>query len=154
MVDFRQNLLAVLSYGVGLVLATAGSPQTGVAQTLVVHVEGLRSSEGSVHLGFYDSEAQWRSEKSNFQRHRSKSGARAGRLTYTITDVAPGHYAVAIVDDENDNGGMDWGLLLPKEGFGFSNYKHRGISRPDFSDFDFDLRPGETTTVVISVRYL
>ena len=137
-----------------LVLATAGSLPLR-AQTLVVHVEGLRNTDGAIHLGFYDSAAQWDTKKSNFQRHRRKGSlVKDGRVTYTITDVAPGRYGVAMVDDENDSGGIDWGLLLPKEGFGFSNYESRGLRRPDFEEFDFELREGETVEVVVRVRYL
>ena len=141
----KYVLLLAAALGVGLPLS---------AQTLVVQIEGLHNTTGAIHLGFYDSAAQWATKKSSFQRHRSKQRVRNGQVTYTITDVAPGRYAVAIVDDENDSGGMDWGLLLPKEGFGFSNYESRGISRPDFEDFAFDLVAGQTTTVVVRVRYL
>ena len=137
------------------VLATAGSLLGLRAQTLVVHVENLRSDVGSIHLGFYDSPAQWDTKKSNFQRHRQKGAlVRGGRVTYTITDVAPGRYAMALADDENGNGEIDWGLILPKEGFGFSGYASNRLRRPDFEEFDFELREGETVEVVMRVRYL
>ena len=137
------------------VLATLGSGSILRAQTLIVHVENLRSTRGAIHLGFYDSPAQWDSRKSNFQRHRKKGVlVKDGRVTYTITDVAPGHYAMALADDENDNGEIDWGLILPKEGFGFSGYASNRLRRPDFEEFDFVLREGETVEVVVVVRYL
>ena len=136
-------------------MAAAGGLAGLRAQTLVVHVEGLRSDVGAVHLGFYDSPAQWDTKKSNFQRHRRKGAlVKDGRVTYTITDVAPGRYAMAMVDDENDNGEIDWGLILPKEGFGFSNYASKALRRPDFEEFDFVLGEGETVVVVVRVRYL
>ena len=152
-------LLALLT---ALVLIGAAPAPVSVAApvpvaapaTLVVHIEGLRSAAGSIHVGFYKDAATWESERSDFQRHGSKAGTREGRVTFTYTDVPPGHYAAAIVDDENDSGGMDWGLLLPKEGFGFSNYVHRGLLRPNFDDFDFDLRAGATTELTFRVRYL
>ena len=125
------------------------------AQTLVIHVEGLRDTIGAIHFGFYDSAAQWDTKKSNFQRHRRKGGRVVnGRVTYTIEDVPAGHYGVALVDDENDNGEMDWGLLLPKEGFGFSDLESTGLRRPGYEEFDFVLRAGETVEVVMRVRYL
>ncbi len=106
-----------------------------------------------MRFGFYESAEQWKTEKSNFQR-AGKKQITAGKQTFTYTDIPAGHYAMALADDENDNGGIDWGLILPKEGFGFSNHEHRGLMRPDFEDFDFDLRKGETTVVVVRVRYL
>ena len=123
------------------------------AQTLVIHVENIRAAPGSMRFGFYESAAQWKTEKSNFQR-AGKKHVRAGRQTFTYTDIPAGHYAMALADDENDSGGMDWGLLLPKEGFGFSNYEHRGFTRPTFEDFDFELKPGQVTVVTVRVRYL
>ena len=135
---------------VGSLVAAATLP----AQTLVVHVEGVRSGDGSIRCGFYDSAAQWDSKRSNFQRHGSKTRLRGGRVTYTFTDVPAGRWAMAIVDDENDSGEIDWGILLPKEGFGFSNYESRGLSRPDWEDFAFELREGEVTEVRVRVRYL
>ena len=124
------------------------------AQTLVVHVEGVRNGDGSIHCGFYDSPAQWDTKKSNFQRHGTKAGLRGGRVTFTFDDIPAGRWAMAIVDDENDSGGIDWGILLPKEGFGFSDYVSRGLSRPDWEDFDFELREGQVTEVRVRVRYL
>ncbi len=128
--------------------------QATLATTLVVHVVGIRANTGAIRIGFYDSAEKWQSEKSNFQRFGYKESMRNGRLTLTFTDVKPGHYGAAIVDDENDNGHIDWGLMLPKEGFGFSNYEHRGLLRPDYEDFDFDLVAGSSTEVTIKVRYL
>lgn len=136
-----------------LAVCLAAAP-TLPAQTLLVHVEGLRSGEGSIRCGFYDSPAQWQTKKSNFQRHGTKARLRGGCVTYTFTDVPAGRWAMAIVDDENDSGGMDWGMLLPREGFGFSDYELRGLTRPEWEDFDFELREGHVTEVRVRVRYL
>lgn len=146
---FRARRFAVLAAALATSLAHALS-----AQTLVIHVENIRAAQGSMRFGFYESAVQWKTEKSNFQRAGKKQVKPGGTQTFTYADIPAGHYAMALADDENDNGGMDWGLLLPKEGFGFSNYEHRGISRPDFEDFDFDLRAGEVTVVTVRVRYL
>lgn len=124
------------------------------AQTLRVRLEGVRAAEGTIRLGFYDSEAQWKTEKSSFQRAGSKANLHDGILEFTIDDVEPGEYAVAIADDENDNGEMDWGWILPKEGFGFSNYELKGIRRPRYPDFKFQLLPQGETSIVIKMRYL
>lgn len=43
-------------------------------------------------------------------------------------------YAVNILHDENANGKIDKGFILPKEGIGFSNYSSVGpMNRPNFS---------------------
>ena len=124
------------------------------AQTLKVRIEGIRAPEGTIRLGFYNSEAQWKTEKSNFQRAQGKGQLRNGVLEFTFKDILPGEYAVAIADDENDNGEMDWGWLLPKEGFGFSNYELTGVRRPQYPDFKFNFLPEGVTEIIIKVRYL
>ena len=123
------------------------------AQDLIVRVEGVRTNQGHVRLGFYYSEADFKSKKSNFQRHLAKSTLRDGVMTVRLTDVPAGVYGVACVDDENDSGEMDWGMLLPKEGFGFSNYYHSGISKPPFDRFKFTHGPGDTK-ITLQLRYL
>ena len=136
------------------VICFIGFGESLTAQTLQVRVEGIRAPEGTIRLGFYDSEAQWKTEKSSFQRAAPKTNLANGVVEFSISDVKAGEYAVAIADDENDNGEMDWGWILPKEGFGFSNYELKGIRRPQYPDFKFQLLPEGITTIVIKVRYL
>ncbi len=128
--------------------------QGAAAQQLTIRIEGIRSEEGLLHVGFYESEKQWKSEKSNFQRHSDKRTFANGVVTFVVDDVQPGRYAAALADDENSNGHIDWGILLPIEGFGFSNYVHRGLRRPNFDDFDFELKAGENLTITFVVKYL
>lgn len=125
-----------------------------LAQRLVVHFESVRSAEGPIRLGFYQTPADWQAQKSNFQRHGYKEGLADGHFTLVFDDVPPGRYAVAVVDDENDSGVIDWGWLLPKEGFGFSNHASRGLRKPAFEDFDFEHVVSGETVVVVRLRYL
>jgi len=137
----------------GAILLASATTQLH-AQRLTVRIEGIRSTEGLLHVGFYDSAEQWHSEKSNFQRHGDKTEIQDGIVTIIFDDVPPGHYAAALVDDENGNGHIDWGIIVPKEGFGFSNYEHRGLFRPKFEDFDFVLEADKDLTIVMKVRYI
>jgi uncharacterized protein (DUF2141 family) len=58
-----------------------------------------------------------------------------------------------VLDDENENGDMDYRLKRPTEGFGFSNYWHKGLFRPKFEDFRFEL--AETSKkVLVEMRYI
>ncbi len=55
-----------------------------------------------------------------------------------------------ILHDENNNGKIDKGLLLPKEGIGFSNYQSIGLkNRPNFSKASFELNTDKTISVRI-----
>jgi uncharacterized protein (DUF2141 family) len=63
-----------------------------------------------------------------------------GSSSITFKDLPRGVYAVNILHDEDSNGKIDKGLLLPKEGIGFSNYTSIGLThRPDFSGASFPL---------------
>lgn len=81
----------------------------------------------------------------------SKKNIRDGVLYYTIKGIPKGTYGVALLDDENSNKEMDFGLFLPKEGYGFSDYYHTGWSRPTFEDFKFYLSTNKF--VKMKVRY-
>jgi uncharacterized protein (DUF2141 family) len=57
-----------------------------------------------------------------------------------------------VLDDENRNTIMYYGWIMPKEGFGFWDYFHRGWKTPHFDDFKFYLKSDKQ--VLIVVRYL
>ena len=50
---------------------------------------------------------------------------------------------------------MEYNFLgMPKEGFGFSDYYHTGLSKPSFDKFNFVLARGQSKYVKIKVRYI
>jgi uncharacterized protein (DUF2141 family) len=47
--------------------------------------------------------------------------------------LPPGDYGVAVIHDENQNARLDRNFIgIPKEGFGFANNPHVGLSAPPF----------------------
>jgi len=88
-----------------------------------------------------------------FIRKTPKKEVRNNALTITYSDLELGLYGLAILDDENANDKMDYGLMLPKEWFSFSDYYHTGMTRPKFDRFDFILGT-VVKTVSIKGRYL
>jgi len=135
------------------ILFLLGIPFIGNSQTLKINVTGIRNPSGSIVLAFYNTNESFEKEKALFIKKISKSGLVNGTLSITYNDLKSGTYGIAILDDENNNDKMDYGWFLPKEGFGFSNYYHTGLTRPTFDKFDFVLS-GDTKTVEIKVRYL
>lgn len=123
------------------------------AQTLHITVSGLRNTVGNIRLAFYNNGPSFDAEEPLFIRTVKKHEAQAGKLSIRYHDLQPGIYGIAILDDENANEKMDYGLILPKEGFGFSDYYHTGMTRPHFDKFDFVLGK-EPKAVEIKVRYL
>jgi uncharacterized protein (DUF2141 family) len=49
---------------------------------------------------------------------------------------------------------MEYNFLgLPRKGFGFSNYIHKGIHRPSFNDFSFVINKNETKVITVQLKY-
>lgn len=123
------------------------------AQSLVVRISGFRSSQGNVRLQFFDTAEHFDQKKPLCTKTLSKSAIVNGELSFTCTDLKPGVYGLAVLDDENANTRMDYGLVMPKEGFGFSDYYHTGLSGPRFESFRFTLGAAPKT-VKVRLRYL
>ena len=76
-----------------------------------------------------------------------------GSSTITFKNISSGQYAVNILHDENKNGKIDKGFILPLEGIGFSNYQSIGLTnRPNFSKASFELK--ENKTISVKVIYM
>lgn len=124
------------------------------AQTLTVHITGIRSDKGSIRLAFYNTAESFDDEKALFTKTCSKAEMKNGQLTVIYKGLLPGVYGLALLDDENNNQKMDYGMVLPKEGFGFSDYYHTGMTRPRFDKFDFNFGSSDNKTVEMKIRYL
>lgn len=73
-----------------------------------------------------------------------------GSSTITFQGIPAGKHAVNILHDENNNGKIDKGFLLPKEGIEFSNFKTIGLSnRPSFLKASFDFNSDKIIKVTI-----
>ncbi len=123
------------------------------SQTLAVKITGLRNNSGNVQLGFFINDESFKDDKPLFLKVESKATTVNGVLTIIYNNLKPGTYGVALLDDENSNTKMDFGILLPKEGFGFSNYYHTSLTRPSFSKFSF-VYSGINKVVEIKVKYM
>lgn len=123
------------------------------AQSVTLHFSNLRNTKGFLQIQFFDSEEHFKKEQALFTKLVSKADVKDGKLNVSYSGLKAGTYGIAILDDENSNKKMDYGLVLPTEGFGFSNYYHTGMTRPSFSDFSFMLGT-EKKEIQIKVRYL
>ncbi|MDI1353782.1 MAG: DUF2141 domain-containing protein [bacterium] len=73
-----------------------------------------------------------------------------GTSKVTFSNLPQGRYAVNILHDENENGEIDKGFILPIEGIGFSNYNSIGLTnRPNFSKASFDLNCNKKLAIKI-----
>jgi uncharacterized protein (DUF2141 family) len=141
----RNTLLAA-----AILAHLTATAQTGKIQ---VHIQGIRSATGALRLGFYQSQEDFKNEKPSFIRTVEKTNM-AGNMVSAEFGVPSGTWGIALLDDENKNSKMDFRFMLPKEGFGFSNYKHSGLTRPTFDKFSFPVTTSGATKVVIDLKYM
>lgn len=120
------------------------------ARSLTVNVEGLRNSKGVVQFALYNQENSLPDEKFKSWFRIGTAEINDRRASFTFENLPKGTYAVNILHDENKNGKIDKGLILPKEGIGFSNYQKIGLSnKPKFSKAAFLLDSDRTIEVKI-----
>lgn len=121
------------------------------AGNITIIVDNVKSAKGSIALGLYKDQASFSKEESFKNIIVPKTNYKNKQVQFTIS-LPQGTYGMALLDDENDNEKMDYSFAFPQEGYGFSNYYHRGWSRPSFDKFDF-YHNGQHSTVNITVQY-
>jgi uncharacterized protein (DUF2141 family) len=109
--------------------------------TLVIHIQNMSPQGGILRLGLYD-EARYPDDNST-PVASADVPAQLGETVVTLTNVAPGTYAIETFQDINSNQKMDttW-FGFPLEPFGFSRDAHPHFSKPGFAQVKFDLAPG------------
>ncbi len=123
------------------------------AQTLKISITGLRNNSGSVIMGFYNNDKAFEDEIPLFTKVESKASTVNHVLTLNYNGIKPGTYGIVLLDDENNNSKMDYGWILPEEGYGFSNYWHTSLTKPKVAKFSFTITPNENKAVEIKVKY-
>ena len=127
----------LLSFLTILMLASF-SNQKQETCSLTVDVSGLRNSKGTVQFALYNREDAFPDE--HYKKYFKKLTGKIvnGTSTITFKNLPEGKYAVNILHDENNDGKIKKGIILPKEGIGFSNYESIGFSnRPTFTKASF-----------------
>ena len=149
----KKTLVRVMVLLTVLCLISFAYAATDEICSLTVKVNGLRSSKGVVQFMVYNKDGTIPDEecKNYYQKQTGKIDEGAA---YTVFDNLPkGRYAVNVLHDENMNGKIDKGFILPIEGLGFTNYSEVGLAnRPNFLKASFDLT--SNTTKSIKIIYL
>ncbi len=79
--------------------------------------------------------------------------ANAPSKTFTFRDAPAGVWTIIMFHDQDGDGKMKRGLLFPKEGYGFSVWEGRILSKPNFNKFKFTITPNQTNDVSVLMRY-
>ena len=121
------------------------------AQTLTVEITNIRNNKGRIIVAVFKNNDDFKNEKTVVNKICPKN-LKNHSMTVKIK-LTPGIYGISILDDENCDSKMEYNFIgLPKEGYGFSNFYHKGISRPQFTDFDFSVS-NKNKIVKVKMKY-
>lgn len=137
------------SLAVLLLLSSFTAPDDA-SYSLTVEVKGLRNSIGEVQFTLYNKDGSIPDE--HFEKYYKllKAEIINGSSTVRFENIPQGTYAINILHDENKNGEIDKGFILPKEGIGFSNIASIGLrNKPSFSKASFELKGDRTIEVKV-----
>jgi uncharacterized protein (DUF2141 family) len=124
------------------------------AQNVEVIIKGIRSEKGQIGIGIFKDDPTFQKEKPFLNKNFVKSGI-SNREMRVHFSLEPGTYGFALLDDENSSGLMEYNFLgIPKEGFGFSDYYHKGLKKPKFDSFKFTIDKGQKKSITIRIRYM
>lgn len=107
---------------------------------LTVEVHQLRNNKGIVQFTLYNKEGSIPDENFKNYYQIGKTTIKGNAAQFVFKNLPKGVYAVNILHDENENGKIDKGFMLPEEGIGFSNYTKIGLgNKPNFSKASIEL---------------
>lgn len=121
--------------------------------SLTIEVNNLRNLKGKVQFALYNKDGSIPDENFKNCYKILKGVIEKGSSKITFNNIPSGKYAVNILHDENNNGKIDKGFILPIEGIGFSNFQSIGLNnRPNFSKASFELK--ENKRINVKVIYM
>ncbi len=136
----EQIIKKIVVLVIFLSLISFGKKETQNMYSLTVKVKHLRNAKGVVQFAIYNKEGSIPDEKYKRYYLKNTASISGDSSSFTFKNLPEGTYAINILHDENENGKIDKGFILPKEGIGFSNYESIGMkNRPKFSKASFIL---------------
>jgi uncharacterized protein (DUF2141 family) len=136
-----------------IVITSFSDRWTQNTYSLVVDVSGLRNSKGILQVALYNKEGSIPDEHYRNYFRLVRKEINDGSVKLIFTDLPEGKYAVNVLHDENSNGKIDKGLILPEEGIGFSNYESIGLrNKPSFEKASFDLSADKS--IIVKIIYM
>ena len=118
------------------------------AADLTVQIDYVKSSEGQLTVGVYNSSDTFLKKPLTGIRTQAATDGK----TVVIKDLPPGEYAFVVMHDANQNGKMDKNMLgIPTEDYACSNNAMGTMGPPSFDAAKFQL-PETGVTVKVSLR--
>jgi len=123
------------------------------SQAIDLKIKNIRNTKGQICVAIFVNEADFKAEKTCWEMKYSAKEILGNEMTLQI-QIKPGRYGISVLHDENNNGKMDYNFFgIPNEGFGFSDYYHRGIKKPHFDDFNFYIEKNEMKKIIVIMKY-
>lgn len=107
----------------------------------ILHVEisNVSSTKGKLYVGIFRRKDKFPEITGKFKGFLVDP--KTSVTSYTISDLPPDTYAVAVFHDKNKNNILDKNMLgVPTEEYGFSNNARRTFSAPSFDEAAFELK--------------
>lgn len=124
------------------------------SQTVEVCVKNIRNTKGQLCVALFKNDSDFVAEIPFWENKYCKSVIK-DKMCRFIIPVLPGRYGLSVLDDENYDGKMNYNIIgLPTEGFGFSNYLHKGMRKPKFKYFSFDVGSSQKIMIEVDMVYL
>ncbi|MEH6477778.1 MAG: DUF2141 domain-containing protein [Sneathiella sp.] len=143
-----SNVSKSLSILLGFSLLTISS---ATAADLIVNVNGVRSSDGTIRIALHDGTEGF--PKARKPVAVQASNAAPGALVFVFPNLQPGIYAITLFHDENGDEKLDSNLFgIPTEGYGFSNNATGTMGPPSFADAAIEVG-GSDVTNTVSLQY-
>jgi uncharacterized protein (DUF2141 family) len=120
-----------------------------MADSLTVHLMGLKNAQGNVRIGLYSDPATFRKEAQALAIREIP--AKPGTLDISFADLPPGRYAIMAYHDEDANGQLNRRFgMFPTEGYGLSN-NPQVSGPPAFADSAFTV--AGSSEISIDIHY-
>src|SRR5438309_9997175 len=109
--------------------------QSAEACALTVQVDGLRNGNGLLGGVVFKTPGGWPEDHDRAFTRTAAPVAGNSQLVLTFPEIPSGRYGIAVLHDENSNHRLDRNIFrLPKEGFGFANNPHVGLTAPSWQE--------------------
>lgn len=148
----KITIITLIAFALSLTLYSFVTPSADI-YSLTIETKNLRNAKGIVQFALYNKDGSIPDEDYENYYKIMKGEIINGSSTITFKDIPKGKYAVNILHDENKNGKIDKGFILPIEGIGFSNFQSIGLTnRPNFLKASFELN--ENKAISVKVIYM
>jgi len=121
-----MNWIAVISFHIFLTTFVPSGNAKSYFQNnnmngIELTISNIKNKEGLIRIGIFSSEYGY-PDKPKYSFSLAKDTMVSGKLILFIPLIKSGSFSISVLDDENENGKMDYLFgIIPEEGFGFSN---------------------------------